>query len=243
MKTQIKILGTLSLLALAAAAQASVSETDGLGTAWIGTPTFQTASPTTFTTSEGNYGSTGGANGFGALAQTFDLTTSGILQNLQFVFAGTVQVNSIELYDLGAYPASGYPATSATYTPGSLTDLLTAGDQFTYNGGASGAANVAEVTFSGADANITLNAGELYAVQIDPAATSTAYWVRDGQLAVNGQAYRMNQFSSGNMGAINGSIRDFGLAVTVAAVPEPGSLALMGFGGLLSLIAIRRRRN
>src|ERR1017187_3750653 len=48
----------------------------------------------------------------------------------------------------------------------------------------------------------------------------STFWARDGVQTVNGQAYRMNQFSAGNMGAINGAIRDFGLSVTV---PEPTS--------------------
>ncbi|HXR46721.1 MAG TPA: hypothetical protein VN784_04710 [Candidatus Limnocylindrales bacterium] len=99
------------------------------------------------------------------MAQSFELGTGGTLSNIQMVLAGGVQTYDVELYDLGAYPASGYPATSSSYAPGSLTDLLPAGAQFTCNAGASGAQNVAELTFSGADA-ITLNAGELYAFQI-----------------------------------------------------------------------------
>lgn len=246
MKNSAKTLATLSILALAAAAKASVSESDGLGTAWLGTPTFTAGgAPTIFTTSEGNWNNSVsgfGVSGFGALAQSFELSTSGTLQNMQLVLAGTVQTFNVELYDLGAYPASGYPATSATYTPGSQHDLLTAGDTFTYNGGAAGAQNVAELTFSGADASITLNAGELYALQLDPTATPDSFWARDGVETVNGQAYRMNQFSNGNMGALNGALRDFGLAVTVAPVPEPASMALLGLGGVLGTFIVRRRR-
>jgi hypothetical protein len=242
MKNHIKTLALLSALALAVPVRASVSETDGLGTSWLGTPTFQTGLPTVFTTSEGNFGSTGGAGGFGALAQTFTLSTSGILQDIQLVLAGSTQTFHVELYDLGAYPGSGYPATSSTYTPSSLTSLLAVGDTFTYNGGASGAQNVARLTFSGADANITLNAGELYALQIDPTAAQTAFWARDGVQTVTGQAYRMNQFSAGNMGALNGAIRDLGLAVIVTPVPEPASMTLMGLGTLAGLMFIRRRK-
>lgn len=243
MKTQIKALAAVSALALATSAHAGVSETDGLGTAWLGSPTFQTGAPTVFTTSEGNFGSTGGLGGFGALSQSFELSSSGTLQSIQLVLAGSAQTYDVELYDLGAYPASNYPVTSATYTPGSLTSLLTTGAKFTYNGGAAGAQNVAQLAFSGVDANITLQAGELYALQLDPTTSATAFWARDGVQTVNGQAYRMNQFSAGNMGALNGAIRDFGLAVTLAPVPEPGSIALFGLGGLLSLFAIRRRKS
>jgi len=243
MKYSIKTLTTLSVLALATTVRASVSESDGLGTSWLGTPTFTAGgAPTIFTTSEGNWGGSNGANGFGALSQSFELTTSGTLQNMQLVLAGTVQTFNVELYDLGAYPATGYPATSATYTPGSQHDLLTAGDQFTYNGGAAGAQSVAELMFSGADANVTLNAGELYALQLDPTATPDSYWARDGVETVNGQAYRMNQFSSGNMGALNGALRDFGLAVTVTPVPEPASMTLLGLGGVLGAFILRRKK-
>jgi hypothetical protein len=244
MNNHIKTLAILSALALAAPVQAQITQTSGLGTTWLGTPTFVTGTAATFTSSEGNFANSGspanGAGGFGALAQTFELGSSGTLQNIQLVLAGGVQTFDIEIYDLGVYPVSGYPATSSTYTPGSLTSLLPAGATFTYTAGASGAQNVAQLTFSGADA-ITLNAGELYAIQIDPMAAQAAFWVRDGVMTVTGQAYRMNQFSNGNMGAINGAIRDFGLAVTVTPVPEPASMVLLGLG-VLAGILIRRRQ-
>lgn len=232
----------VSMAIIAPGIYASVSETDGLGTSWIGSPTIETvASPTSDTTSEGNFGSTGGAGGFGALSQSFEATSAGTLANIQLYLAGGAQTYDVELYDLGAYPASGYPATSSSYTPGDQTDLLTAGDSFTYNAGDGGAQNVAELTFSGTDSSVTLQAGELYALELDPTTSTTSYWVRGGVQTFTGQAYRMNQFSSGDMGAINGAIRDFGMAVTIESVPEPTSLALFGLGGLAGAFMIRRR--
>lgn len=240
MKNSIKTFVVFSAMALAWPVHAQVSESDGLGTSWLGSPTFQSGLPTVFTTSEGNFGSTGGAGGFGALAQSFELGSGGTLNNIQLVLAGGVQTYQIELYDLGAYPVSGYPATSATYTPGSLVNLLPTGLTFTYNAGASGAQNVAQLTFSGAAA-VALNTGELYAFQIDPMTSTASFWARDGVQTVTGQAYRMNQFSAGNMGALNGAIRDFGMAVTVTPVPEPATMTLMGLGALAGLMFIRRQ--
>src|SRR5208282_3990220 len=101
MKNHVKTFAILSALALATAVQAQVSETDGLGTSWIGTPTFQSGLANVFTTSEGNFANGGspanGAGGFGALAQTFELGSSGTLQNMQLVLAGSVQTFDIEI--------------------------------------------------------------------------------------------------------------------------------------------------
>ena len=44
--------------------------------------------------------------------------------------------------------------------------MLQAGDSFTYNAGAGGSANVVQLTFSGADASLALNTGELYVFQL-----------------------------------------------------------------------------
>jgi hypothetical protein len=233
----------LAVAGLTTSVQAGITEADNLGFSWIGTPTYVPAAgavPSSFATAENNYGSTGGAGGNGALSQSFTLSSAGTLSTIQLVMSGAASTFDVELYDLGAYPGSGYPATSASYTPGSLTSLLQAGDSFSYSGVAAGA-NVVQLTFTGADASLTLNAGELYAFQIDPTSSAGTVWFR-GNLGGPGQEYRMNQFTASNMGALNGATRDASFALTLAPAPEPTTLALAGLGGLASLVALRRNK-
>jgi hypothetical protein len=246
--TYAKVIAATVLISAGFSSQASISETDGLGTTFLGSPTYLVApganSTTQFNVNEGNFGSTGGSGGFGALSQSFVLSpaqaASGSLSSIQLILAGAPTTFNVELYDLGVYPGSGYPSTSATYTPGSLTDLLQAGDSFTYSGAAGGAANVVNLSFSGADASFTFAANELYVFQIDPTSASAVQWAR-GNPGGPGEMYRMNQFSAGNMGALNGATRDGSFALTLAPTPEPSSLALLGLG-VAGLGAMIRRK-
>jgi hypothetical protein len=247
MKSHLKALAMLSAVALAASVQAGVTETDGLGTSWIGTPNFNTyANPTPLNnpngafSAEGNYG-TGGA-GFGGLAQGFYLTSGGTLDNIQISLSGGANTFNIHLYDVG--PFSSYvQGGSATVNPvsngGTAVDLLSSGLAFTYNGGAAGALNVAQLVFSGADA-VSLLANEYYVFAIEPTTSAATFWSRGGgsTTGLYGQGYRLTQFTAapGQYGAINGGVREFGLAVTV---PEPGSMALLGLG--LAALFIRRK--
>jgi hypothetical protein len=248
MKNSIKALAMLSAMTLALSAQAGVTETDGLGTSWIGTPNFNTyANPTPLNNPngafsvEGNFG-TGGSGTFGGLAQGFYLTAGGALDNIQIPLAGAANTFNVFLYDFG--PFSSYAqAGSATVNPasngGSAVNLLSSGLQFVYNGGAGGTLNIAKLQFSGAD-SVSLVANEYYVFAIEPTTAAATQWSRGGgsTTGLYGQGYRLNQFSGapGQYGAINGGVREFGLAITV---PEPSTFAFLGLG--LAALIIRRK--
>ena len=117
--------GTIAVLAAAAVAalglsqqvQANiVADTTITSTAnWAGSPVSETgAQPTTGSggTSQDNNnwgGNANGLNGFGALAQAFEVTTSGTLATAQLVMAGSPATFNVELYNFGPAP-SGYQA-------------------------------------------------------------------------------------------------------------------------------------
>jgi hypothetical protein len=264
MKTYIKILTAMSVLALATAAQANtvggvtVNLTGNNGTSWLGTPEFATypnpsplVSPNAFS-SENGYGSgvvTGNEPyGNGGLAQSFFVPQTVTLTDLQFGFVGAGFTGmGIALYDLG--PTSGYSVTTfSSFYPsynGGGANLLPAGLQFTYNGG--GTLQVADLSFAGSTTPITLQANEEYAVALEPTSSPVGfYWSRSGSTGTPayGEAYRYTTPTyispPGVYSALNGGIREFSLAVN--QVPEPTIMALMGAGIALSGVLIRRRK-
>jgi hypothetical protein len=240
-------------------AAGDVSESQGaVGSSWNITPSVSTGpAPTTGNggTSQDNDSWGGNANGtagFGALAQTFELSAPGTLSSVQLVLAGSPATFNVELYDLGPYPASGYPNTgqqinsignngggsgiqnllSWTYIPGTYTSTY---DQFTFNG-ASGQ-DLVTLSFGNLDGNIQLAAGELYMLSLDPTANAdNTWWVRGGTASTGpyntGEGYNADgsyglQNFEGKTGGQSG-IRDFDLGVDV--VPEPSTMALLGMG-------------
>jgi hypothetical protein len=264
MKTYIKILAAMSALALVTAAQANtvggVTATlaGNNGTSWLGAPVFATfpnpnpfANPGGAFSAENNYGSSQTLNepyGNGGLAQSFVLPTTVTLTDLQFAFGGSPYTGmGIALYDLG--PAGGYTvSTTSNFLPsynGGGADLLPAGLQFDFSGGAT--EQTADLQFSGTP--ITLNANEEYAVALEPSTSPiNMLWYRSGAVGTPsyGQAYRYATATwapNGSYTAINGGIREFGLAVNkVGGVPEPTIMALMGAGIALTGMMIRRRK-
>jgi hypothetical protein len=104
------------------------------------------------------------------------------------------------------------------------------------------------LTFQGADSSVSLIAGDVYVLSLDPTNNANAdntWWVRGGVpvtgfntgegLSADGVA-GMNDFEG------KSSIRDFDLAVTLQAVPEPASMTLLGLGALVGTFAIRRKK-
>ena len=238
-RTSAGILAAMGLTILPAFA--TVTPLDGQGTTWSGTPTFETVATPANATTEENFG-TSPANG---LAQSFSLSSPGVLSTIQIMDAGGPSgtfTYGIALYDLGAVQT---PSGGASFTPG--TSLLPAADSattfLTYTF-ASGAANVTKLTFSGTDA-ISLQANEYYAFDLITSSPtpSGSTWgpTRGGTTSfTGGQLFRASGATT--FGAINGGVREMDFALTTTAVPEPASMTLLGLGALAGTFVLRRRK-
>jgi len=268
MKTSITAAAVLSTLAWASSVEAGpVAASASSTSSWTaGTLAFQTgAAPTTGSggTSQDNDNWGGGAagsgsGGFGSLAETFTVSTSGALSSIQVVMAGGSENFNIALYDLGTVTAFGtYPAVpgQANFVPTtssqSQVDLLNTSDQFAY--AANTGQNLYTLTFG---ENVTLASGELYAFAMDPTDANAAagtWWVRGGTPNAsygNGEGWNTDSSSyayayqnfEGKSGPYSSGGRSFDMAVTETAVPEPSTLAFTSLGSLASLILFRRKK-
>jgi hypothetical protein len=270
MKNHIRTLAVCgSILALGATAQAqNIVGSTSSTSAWLGSPVYQTgAGPNTDSggTTQDNDSWGGNANGtagFGALGQAFEVTTSGTLGSVELSLSGSPMVFNVELYNLGPaqtgyQAASGNPpqitqintlgspvtaGSAGTYNGG--PDLLAAGDQFTFAGVMSG--NTLEtLTFGGADSSVSLIAGDIYVLSLDPTNNADNTWWQRGGLPAS--AYNtgegLNADGVDGMQAFEGksSVRDFDLAVT-EVVPEPATMALFGLGTVVGTFVLRRRK-
>jgi PEP-CTERM motif len=194
-------------------------------------------------------GNANGVNGFGALAEAFEPSVSGTLTAAQLDFAGAAATFNVEIYNYGPAPANWASATAGSAptvtqlnnVPVNYPNLLAAGDQFTFNG--TGGTTLQTLTFTGADASVSLVAGDVYVLSLDPtAAADSTWWVRGGTpIAAFNTGEGFNADGVAGLGNFEGktSIRDFDTAVAVT-VPEPTSIGLLGLAaaGLLG----RRRK-
>jgi hypothetical protein len=273
MKNNIRTLALLgSILAVGATVQAqNIVGSTGSDAAWNGALVYQTGL-TPQTGSGGNTldndswgGDVNGVGGYGALGQAFEVTSSGTLASAELDMAGAAATFDVELYNMGAAPANWPSATvggaptitqfnnlggvagsfsGATGTGG--LDLLAAGDQFTFAGVVSGT-TLQTLTFGGADSSVSLIAGDVYILSLDPVTNSPSangtWWVRGG-VPVTGYNTGEGLNADGVAGMQNfegkSTIRDFDLAIT--ETPEPASMALLGLGGLVGTFMFRRQR-
>lgn len=249
-----------SILALALTSQAqndiSAAQTTTISS-WTGTQAFETGS-----TPEGNSGGStadndnwgGNANGTagnGALGESFELSAAGNLSSVELILSGATATFNVELYDLGTASSLNYPGTVGGAAPitqenalgSSEPNLLSTADQFTYTTAAS--AVLETLTFSGADANVTLQTGEVYLLSLDPTAASDSTWWLRGAVPVagynNGEGFNADGVAGMQNFEGKTSIRNFDTAVEVTTAPEPASLALLGLGGLAGAFMIRRK--
>jgi hypothetical protein len=214
MKNHMKVyaIGLLALLAASTmipSTRAGVTASQGLGYSWVGSPDIMVCNPPgTFTTGENEYSTNPPTAPFN-LGQSFTVTNTHILTNIQIYVSGTSVSNIIHLYDLGV-PTGG--TNPIAYTPGS--DLFS-GLGFQYYGGNSG---VLRLQFTGADA-VTLTNGHQYVFEIVPAADKALTWYRSSSTDTfpAGEAYRCQSL-------FNGTNRDFAMAVTYFTTTLPAPL-------------------
>ena len=214
-------------------------------TAWNGAPVYVSLANASLggaTTGQGSATITGT---YGLLAETFTPSSSFTLSSIGLL----MQVNSattyqINLYDLGPAGTVSVSSSAATYTPGTslFSDNLIS--LSTTSGEVQGL-----FTLPLAD-QVTLLANEQYAIEIwTPSASgSSAFlWYRGsaadpgGQMFSGGDSANARATLAAN-GQAGGAPRTGALALYAVPVPEPASMALLGFGALIGTFVIRRSR-
>jgi hypothetical protein len=258
------------ILALSATAQAqNITGSTSSTSSWLGTPVFQTgAAPTTDSggTSQDNDnwgGNANGTGGFGALGEAFVASSSGTLSSFELTMAGAAATFNVELYNMGPAPANWPSATvggaptitqfnNLGGTTGSFSgatgtgglNLLQSGDQATFGG--TGGQTLWTLTLGGADSSVSLVAGDVYILSLDPTANADGTWWVRGGVPVSGYntGEGLNADGVAGMQVFEGksSLRNLDLAVTLQPAPEPASMALLGMGALVGTFVVRRRK-
>ncbi len=245
-----RILATLGLaLVGASSVQATITtsvsfnSTTGIGgiTSWPNPYTVSSVTngnPSGFNSAENNYG---GSSLF-SLGQSWTATVAGNLTDVQITISGTAPVGfNVNLFDAGT---SGWADIgSGTYAPGGNVSANLFSDTslqvwsgFTLSGAT---AAVLDFSLTGAD-QVSIVSGHQYIFEISSTTNiSNLIWFRMANNALDypdGQAFRQRSPLNGN------PLRDMAIAVNVAAVPEPSSLAFIAIGGMVLLSQIRPRR-
>jgi hypothetical protein len=258
-----KPIGTLTLcggfavmLALCGTAQAQITFTSGGSlTAWNGTPVYTSLANSSLSGASTGQGSQTIAGTYGVLAETFTpsstftLGSFNVLLGVNTITSPTYEVN---LYDLGAAGTVSVSSSTATYGPGTSTALGTSlfSDNTVTFSAASGGEVQGTFTMDSAD-QVTLQSGQEYALEIwTPSADASAgvTWYRGstadagGQMFSSADAVNDDRETLAAAGQAGGAPRTGALALySVAAVPEPTTLALIG-SALVAGVLVRRNK-
>ncbi len=243
---------TLAAIGLSRPVQAQAPATSTSSTnAWLGTPVYQTGpAPTTGSggTTQDNDSWGGNANGTagaGALAQAFEVTTSGILSTAELVMSGSPASFNVELYSLGpASSFSNYPA--APGNPPAITqlnqvggtnspNLLTSSAQVSFAGVATGQ-TLWTLTFGGAgdtaNGDVQLVVGNIYLLSLDPTANADGTWWVRGAVPVaaynTGEGFNADGVEGLQCFEGKSSVRDFDLAITEGTAVVTSNATVLG---------------
>jgi hypothetical protein len=256
MKNRIQIITLLSTLSLAGSVHAGVTvfnNTLGSATAF---PTFSLSGSGTTLSFQDVIGTTGGTSlqGPGNAAQ-------GAVANNAFgeVFnwsGASATLSALSLIDTGGGGTAVYQpflldlgtgifnSTSTTFNPSLHADLLSS--SLTVTPPALGSANFVEFDFSGVDA-VTLVSGHSYAFGLLNNNNDASFnFLRSGggSSDPNGIGFTLPSLTStSESSGFSGNPRTafIGLYTTAVAVPEPGTMAMMGMG-IAGIGALLRRK-